>query len=523
MVSSSHRIASDIGVRTLKKGGNAIDAAVAMSLALGVVTPPLSGIGGGGFALVYLRASGQTFMLDFRETAPGDSRPDMFHLVVDGRVEGDANRLGHVAVAVPGEIAGLSALVEEHGNMNFKNHLLSAAKIAERGCPVSKYVSRIMETEEAMLRINRFKEIGRIFLKNGKTRKEGALLIQNELAQSYKKIANDGIAAFYDGEIATRIVEEIARGRGTISRDDLRSYRPVTRSPVTGSYRDHEILSAYPPSAGGTQLIQILNILETYDIAAMGHNSSQAIHVMVEAMKLAFAGRDNTYGDPDFVEVRVSDLTSKKRASKLRNGISSAEASPDRNSGVESKLWSGTNHVAVIDEQRNAVSLTDSVDCWFASGIVVPGTGILLNDEMHDFNPRPGKKNSIASGKRPASSMTPTIILRDGEPMMAFGASGATKIVTSCVQTMVNMVDFGMTIQDSVGKPRFHCEGGQVDIENVQLGDTILGLKRMGHRVKVTEGYSLYFGGVHGVQSDPETYRLVGGADPRRDGRALGY
>jgi gamma-glutamyltranspeptidase/glutathione hydrolase len=354
----------------------------------------------------------------------------------------------------------------------------------------------------------------------------GDKLVLKELAKSYRMIAEKGPDVFYKGEIADAIEKEMkASGKGLITKADLAAYKPTIRTPVRGTYRGYEIISMSPPSSGGTHVIEILNILEGYNMTQLGFQTPASLHIMAEAMKRAFADRAKYMADTDFVKVPIAGLISKKYADELRKGISM--------DAVGSKIPAGnplpfvgsgaTSHLSVIDKQGNIVALTQTINFFFGSGVLVPGTGIMLNDEMDDFNPQPGTSNSVEPKKRPLSSMTPTIMLKNGKPFLSVGSPGATRIISALTQIIVNVVDFRMNIQDAIEAPRIHCMTGDIFMESRIPKEVQEALIAKGHKLNVRGAVDLYFGGAQGVMIDPASGMLYGAGDPRRDGVAVGY
>jgi len=523
MVASAHPLSSKIGLEILKKGGNAVDAAVATAFGLGVAEPNASGLGGGGFILIYLARTKEVITIDYREMAPLKASPDMYRLTPQGKVVDDEITVGHKAVAVPGTLAGLTLALSKYGTMSLREIMAPAIQLAEEGYPVSKTLNGLMKDNYD--KISKFPAAAQIYLKDGLPYEIGDKIYLKDLAKTYRLIADKGPDVFYKGEIAEAIEKEMkGSGKGLIAREDLAACRPVFRTPVRGSYRGYEIISMFPPSSGGTHVIQLLNILEGYDLAGLGHNTSASLHLMAEAMKRVFADRSKYMGDPDFVQVPVKGLTSKKYAAELRQGISlekGAEKVPPGNPVPYES--GGTSHLSVVDKDGNLVALTQTINYFFGSGVLVPGTGILLNNEMDDFVPKPGALNSIEPRKRPLSSMSPTLVLKDGKPLLSIGSPGSTRIISALAQIFVNIIDHRMNIQEAIEAARIHCMTGEIFMESRIPKDVQQALIDKGHKVTVRKDFDLYFGGAQGVMIDPKTGSLYGGADPRRDGFAIGY
>lgn len=524
MVAAAHPLASQVGVEILKKGGNAVDAAVATAFALGVVEPNASGLGGGGFILVYNAKTKGVTAIDYREMAPLKATPDMYQLTPEGKVVGNETAEGHKAVAIPGTLAGLSLALKQHGTMSLKEVMAPAIRIAEQGYTVSKTLNAMMK--DNFDKLTKYPAAGAVYLKNGLPYEVGDKLVLKDLAKSYRMIAEKGPDVFYKGEIADAIEKEMkASGKGLITKADLAAYKPAIRTPVRGTYRGYEIISMAPPSSGGTHVIEILNILEGYNMTRLGFQTPESLHIMAEAMKRAFADRSKYMADTDFVKVPIAGLISKKYADELRKGISMDAVGSKIPAGNPLPFVGsgGTSHLSVIDKQGNIVALTQTINFFFGSGVLVPGTGIMLNDEMDDFNPQPGTSNSVEPKKRPLSSMTPTIMLKNGKPFLSVGSPGATRIISALTQIIVNVVDFRMNIQDAIEAARIHCMTGDIFMESRIPKEVQEALIAKGHKLNVRGPMDLYFGGAQGVMIDPVSGKLYGAGDPRRDGVAVGY
>lgn len=522
MVAAAHPLASQVGIEILKKGGNAVDAAIATAFALGVVEPNASGLGGGGFMLVYNAKTKAVTAIDYREMAPLKATPDMYKLTPDGKVVNDETLVGHKAVAIPGTLAGLTMALKQHGTMGLKDVMAPAIRIAEEGYTVSKTLNAMMK--DNFEKLSKYPAAAAVYLKEGLPYEVGDKLVLKDLAKSYRLIAEKGPDVFYKGEIADAIEKEM-QGKGLITKADLAAYKPAVRTAVRGTYRGHEIISMSPPSSGGTHVVEILNILEGFNMTRLGYQTPESLHVMAEAMKRAFADRAKYMADTDFVKVPIAGLISKEYAAELRKGIRMDVVGTQVPAGNPLPFVGsgGTSHLSVIDRQGNIVALTQTINMFFGSGVLVPGTGIMLNDEMDDFNPKPGTSNSIEPKKRPLSSMTPTIVLKNGKPFMSLGSPGSTRIISALTQIIVNVVDFRMNIQDAIDAPRIHCMTGDVFMESRIPQTTQEAMKAMGHKLNVRGAVDLYFGGAQAVMIDPATGKLYGAGDPRRDGMAVGY
>jgi len=543
MVVSAERHATEAGLATLRAGGNAVDAAVATAFALGVAEPYHSGIGGGGFLLIHL-ANGETIALDARETAPAAARPDLF--VAQGVAE-DASRNGPLAVATPGLLAGLALALERWGTKPLAEVMAPAIALAERGFPIGLRHARVLEAWRAMGLAERFPETAAIQAP-APGLAPGWRLVQPDLARTLRLIARQGPDAFYRGPLARAIADEVRKRGGLLSAEDLAAYQPRLREPLRGSYRGRTVVSFPPPSSGGVALLEALNVLEGFELAPLGAGSSASIHRIAEAMKLAFADRAAYLGDPDFVAVPVGPLVSKEYAARLRARLlpprwrrapwtwGRDEVAIDV-TGPGLDPWppaaGGTTHLSVTDAAGNAVAITQTVNLLFGSGITVPGTGIVLNDEMDDFSVAPGRpnafglvdtrgNNAVAGGKRPLSSMTPTIVLEDGRVRMVTGSPGGPRIISTTLLTIVNVFDFGMDVSEAVSAPRFHHQWipDELSVEPAIPADVLDGLRRRGHRVVVAERN---WSSAQAIVVDPKSGWQLGGSDPRTDGLARGW
>jgi gamma-glutamyltranspeptidase/glutathione hydrolase len=503
----------------MKAGGNAVDAAVAASLALGVVAPAFSGLGGGGFLLVRLK-DGEALYLDYREVAPRRAGPEMFELDSEGEPVGFANSMGYRSVAVPGTVAGLVYALENFGRLKFPEVAAPAIEYARKGFVVSPLLGYIMSNnvDNASLKFRRSPETARNWLKQGRTYRQGETKLSADLAGSLELICREGIDAFYHGRIAKALAGDMSKNGGLIDESDLASYKVKIRRPVTGSYRGLEVCAMPPPSMGGLAIVQLLNILENMDLAGTGLNTAETIATMAKAISVVWPGLRRGVGDPDFLASDLKTLSSKDHAAKLWFGRGERGATQVRGAG------SKTTHLSVIDGEGNVAALTESIECYFGSGVTAPGTGFCLNDTMHDFDPRPGGPNSIAPGKRPLSNMTPTLLLRDGEPYLVAGSAAGPRIVTATLQTILNVVDHSLDIQKAVDAPRMHYQGtGAIRLES-RIGPRVRKrLSEMGFEtetpnyVQLKPGFDVYFGGVNAVLVGRRG-ELHGGADPRRQG-----
>lgn len=532
MVVSAHPLASQIGLDILKAGGNAVDAAVATAFALGVVEGYSSGIGGGSFTLVHLANRWETLVIDGREEAPAAAKPDMYVDKSSGQVIPELSTVGVTAVGVPGHMAALALLLDRYGSMTLGQVLEPSVALADSGFELSQTYVRVLENQREKLL--RFPSTFAVFFHADSTLLGlGERLVQHDLSQTYAMIADEGESAFYRGEIARSIVRAMKSESGLITAKDLEDYQPEVRIPLLGSFRGYTIFTVPPPSSGGVHLIEMLNILERYDLGYLGHNSSETIHLLAEAMKRAFADRAVYLGDPDFVYVPVSGLISKGYADSLSRGVSRFHASEVRRAGDPYPFTEGqhTTHLSVVDRWGNLVAMTATINTGFGSGYVVPGTGILLNNEMDDFSIQPGvenfyglvgsEANAIAPGKRPLSSMTPTFVFFQGRPFLILGSPGGPRIITTVLQVISNVIDHGLNVQEAVDAPRVHHQWrpDRLYLEDGIPADVIRNLVSMGYEVQQGGAWSA----VEAILIDLETGMIYGGSDSRLEGAAKGY
>ena len=530
MVVASDRLAAEVGREVLRDGGSAVDAAVATAFALAVTLPAAGNIGGGGF-LVHRAAGGPAAAYDFRETAPAAASPEMF--LADGVYDAVRHHDSHVAVGVPGSVAGLHRAWSDHGRLPWRRLVEPAVALARDGFVLTW--ARAASLAAALPRMSRYPASVAAFSNAGVPYGAGERFRQPDLAATLELIADGGPAGFYRGRTAALVAREMAAHGGLITEADLAAYEPRVREPVRGTYRDYGVLSMPPPSSGGVTLVQMLNVLEGYDLQAAGHGSALNVHRIVEAMRRGFADRARHLGDPDFNPgMPVLRLTSKEYAVGLRAGIDPDRAS---RSGPDTFEWPAagneTTHLSVVDADRNAVALTTTLEQSYGSKIVVPGAGFLLNNEMGDFNAAPGlttaggligtAPNLAAPGKRMLSSMTPTIVTRDGRLFMVTGSPGGRTIINTVLHTILNVIDFGMNVQEAVDAPRFHHQWLPDELRYERRGlspDTLALLEARGHALAARTGQ----GAAHAIVFDAEADVLEGAADPRRaDAAAVGY
>lgn len=524
VVAAANPEASKIGVEVMKKGGNAVDAAVATAFAISVFEPNASGIGGGGFMLIRMAKTGKTVVIDYREKAPAKATPDMFVLDENGKVVNDEITVGGKASGVPGTVAGLLAALEKYGTMKRADVMAPAIKYAGEGIIVSKNLEGIIQDNYEKL--VKFDAASEVYLKDGLPYEAGDRLVNKDLAATLTKISKEGKKAFYEGEIAKKIADEVQKQGGLMTVEDLKNYTIEEREPVVGKYRDYTIISCPPASSGGTHIVQLLNMVENYDLKAMGDNTPESWHIWAESMKQAFADRAEYMGDTAYVKVPLKGLTSKEYAKEVVKKIDLEKAGKDIKIGDPSKYESGsTTHFSVMDKDGNMVAVTQTINYFFGSGVVVPGTGIMMNNEMDDFVPQKNMKNSIEGGKRPLSSMSPTLVLDPkNRPLMTIGSPGATRIIPAVALTISNVIDHGMTLQEAINAPRIaQFQSGKLNAEGRMSFESYNKLQEMGHEINMRGTYDNYFGGVQGIMMDYDTKTLQGGADPRRDGQAAAF
>ena len=531
MVASQNDTASKIGADVLAAGGNAVDAAVAVGFALAVTLPRAGNIGGGGFMLVYDAAADETVAIDYREMAPIAATRDMF-LDAEGNADPDLSRHSHKSAGVPGTVAGLYLAHRKYGRLPWKRLVQPAADLARNGFRVSNDLARKLEQSRA--RMCRFAAACRYYFRpGGEPYVAGERLVLADLADTLQAIADGGADVFYRGAVADKIVAEMESGGGLIDAASLAAYRAVIRKPLRGNYRGFDIATMPPPSSGGVHLLQMLNILEHFPVAEMGAGSADEVHLLAETMRLAYADRSKHLGDADFYPVPVEWLTSKKYGAELAATIDMHKARPssDVAPGVAPRAESmDTTHFSVVDVDGNVVSNTYTLNLSYGSGIAVDGAGFLLNDEMDDFVSKPGvpnaygllgaDANAIEAGKRPLSSMTPTIVFKDGKPWLATGSPGGSRIITTVLQVIMNMIDHDMNVAAASNAPRIHHQWlpDQLRVEVGLSPDTVSLLSAKGHTVVVMDA----MGSTQSVMRTDAGF--FGASDPRRpDALTLGY
>lgn len=532
MVASVDAMATRVGVDILKQGGNAVDAAIAVGFALAVTHPQAGNLGGGGFMLLRT-AAGRTTAIDFREMAPARASRDMF-LDKQGNADSKLSLTSHLASGTPGTVAGFALAAQKYGTLPLSTLLAPAIKLARDGIIVNDALADDLATYGKENLINHDNSRAIFYKADGQPYQKGDRLVQKNLAYSLQLIAQQGPDAFYKGKIADEITAEMAQHGGLIGKADLAAYRAVERKPVSGSYRGYEVFSMPPPSSGGIHIVQILNILENFDLAKWGFGSADAMQVMAEAEKYAYADRSEYLGDPDFVKVPQQALTSKAYAKTLAQQIDvnkarpSADIKPGKLAPYESNQ---TTHFSVVDKDGNAVAVTYTLNTYFGSGVVAGNSGILMNNEMDDFSAKPGtpnvyglvggEANAIQPAKRPLSSMSPTIVAKDGKTWLVTGSPGGSRIITTVLQMVVNSIDFGMNVAEATNAPRFHHQWlpDQLRVEKGFSPDTLRLLEAKGQHVKVLPA----MGRTQSIMIGPDGMRY-GASDPRSvDDLSAGY
>jgi gamma-glutamyltranspeptidase/glutathione hydrolase len=539
MVVTAQHLATHVGVDVLKAGGNAVDAAVAVGYALAVVYPAAGNLGGGGFMTVQL-ADGRKTFLDFREKAPLAATADMY-LDKDGNVVPDLSSKGHLAVGVPGTVSGMELALSKYGTLKRAQVIAPAIKLAEEGFALEQGDIDLLHT--ATDEFKKDKDLRGIFLHGGEPMRVGQKLVQKDLAKTLREISAKGTDGFYKGWVAKAIVDSSQSGKGIITQADLDKYKTRELAPVECDYRGYHVVSAPPPSSGGVVICEIMNILEGYPMADLGYHSAQGLHYQIEAMRHAYVDRNSYLGDPDFVQNPVDHLLDKDYAAKLRAAIDPQKAgiSQDIKPGVSPHEGNNTTHYSIVDKWGNAVSVTYTLNDWFGAGVMASKTGVILNDEMDDFTSKigvpnmyglvQGEANAIAPGKTPLSSMSPTIVTKDGKAVMVVGTPGGSRIITATLLTILNVIDYKMNIQEAVDAPRFHQQWlpEATNIERFALSpDTQKILEGWGHKFAGPQDanhLAAILVGAPSLDGKPVgNNRFYGANDPRRNtGLSLGY
>jgi gamma-glutamyltranspeptidase/glutathione hydrolase len=551
IVVSIHELASRAGVRIMQAGGNAVDAAVATGFALAVVHPAAGNIGGGGFMLIRM-ADGKTHFLDYREKAPAGATRDMY-LDAQGNVIDGASEYGYKAMGVPGSVAGMVYAEQKYGKLTLQQVMAPAIRLAREGYELSWGEARDLHDKY----LGKFPESRRIFQRDGNYYRPGEVFRQPDLARTLERIAAKP-DDFYHGALARELAAAMQKGGGLITSDDLARYEVKEREPIRGTYRGYEVISAPPPSSGGTVLIESLNILEGYDLGKLGSRSAESIHFTTEAFRRAFFDRAEFLGDPDFAKLPVAQLIDKKYGAAWRDSIDDAKATASKDlkrPAIFSELEQyaaahpqplanqespHTTHYSVVDAEGNAVSVTTTLNDWFGSRVTADGLGFLMNDEMDDFSAKPGvpnaygliqgPANAIGPAKRPLSSMTPTIVLKGSKLFLVLGSPGGSGIITTVANILMGVVDFGMNIQQSIDAPRFHNQWlpDVTFVEDPGISpDTIRLLRQMGHKVELSGGSSGIWSPSASdgecIAVDVKTGERLGASDARHDGKPLGF
>jgi gamma-glutamyltranspeptidase/glutathione hydrolase len=544
MVASVQPDASDAGVEIMKAGGNAVDAAVAVGFALAVTHPEAGNIGGGGFML-FRRANGEVHFLDYREKAPSKATADMY-LDKDGNVIADMSTVGYKAIAVPSSVAGLAYAEKNWGKLTLQQVMAPAIRLARDGFVLDYATAKDLQDDK----LAKFPESRRIFQRDGNFYQAGEVFKQPELAHTLERIAKNP-DYFYHGDMARELAAAMQTGGGLVTAEDLAAYEVKERQPIRGTYRGYDIISAPPPSSGGVALVEILNILEGYDLAKQGDRSAESIHLTAEAFQRSFFDRTEFMGDPDFSKIPVAQLIDKRYAAAWRESIPLHKATPSsdvKRPAIFSQLdqyanahpqpttvheSENTTHYSVVDPEGNAVSVTTTLNGTFGSFVTAEGLGFLLNNEMDDFAAKQGvpnmygliqgPANAVGANKRPLSAMTPTIVLKDGQLYMVLGSPGGPTIITTVANVLMGVVDYGMNIQESVNAPRFHNQWlpDLVMLEKFGISpDTVRILESMGHQIKDDREF---WGDAECIAIDPKTGERLGASDGRNNGKAVGF
>jgi gamma-glutamyltranspeptidase / glutathione hydrolase len=544
MVASVQPDASDAGVEIMKAGGNAVDAAVAVGFALAVTHPEAGNIGGGGFML-FRRPNGEVHFLDYREKAPSKATADMY-LDKDGNVIADMSTVGYAAIAVPSSVAGLAYAEKQWGKLTLLQVMAPAIRLARDGFVLDYSTAKDLQNDK----LAKFPESRRIFQRDGNFYQPGDVFQQPELAKTLQRIAKNP-DDFYHGDMARELAAAMQKGGGLVTAEDLAAYEVKERQPIRGTYRGYDIISAPPPSSGGVALVEILNILEGYDLAKQGDRSAETIHLTAEAFQRSFFDRTEFMGDPDFSKIPVAQLIDKRYAEAWRESIPLRKATPSgdvKRPAIFSQLdryasahpqpntvheSENTTHYSVVDPEGNAVSVTTTLNGTFGSFVTAEGLGFLLNNEMDDFAAKQGvpnmygliqgPANAVGANKRPLSAMTPTIVLKDGQLYLVLGSPGGPTIITTVANVLMGVVDYGMNIQESVNAPRFHNQWlpDLIMLEHYGISpDTVRILESMGHKIKDDREF---WGDAECIAIDPKTGERLGASDGRNNGKAVGF
>jgi len=528
MVTTANVYATMAGLEVLEQGGNAVDAAIAISYALGVCEPNASGLGGGGFMNIHM-ADGSELVIDYREVAPmGQDAYTWLDETGAVKNNGTANSVGGLATGVPGTVAGLEYALEHYGSgkLTRQQIMQPAIDMAREGYKAGGTLVGAMNDYYDYM-VTDYKVLGDYYLKDGMPYEIGDVITNEDLAKTLELIAEGGKDAFYTGDVAQAIVDTVASYGGVLSMEDLASYEPAIREPVKGTYRGYEIVSCPPASSGGTHIVEVLNILENYDMASLGVNTAESIHLWSEALKACFADRGAYMADTAFADVPLAGLTSKEYAKTIADKITNESQSWDAG---EPGAYEGNSTTAysVADKDGNIVSVTQTIECFWGCKIAIPGYGFIMNDQLHDFSTDPESVNKLEGGKKPLSSMSPTIVLdAEGNAFMSLGSPGGLRIWPTVAQVISNVIDHGMNMQDAIDCARIFERGNADGIcyepagENAPTAETLAALQAQGHALTEKGAWDLFFGGCQGILFTDDG--IEGGADPRRDGKAIGF
>jgi gamma-glutamyltranspeptidase/glutathione hydrolase len=527
MVVAAHPLAAEAGLEMLKRGGNAVDAAIATTFALNAAEPFASGIGGGGFMVIYSARDKKITSINFREKAPAKSYPEMY--IENGKTNEQLRRTHGLAVGVPGALAGWSYALGKYGTKTLVDVMQKAIQIAEEGFPVSKTFSKINKDEyEKLLQM-----VGEscCYLNEGLPFESEEKFRNPELANTFRLLASKGIESFYKGEIAGKIVTAVQEKGGILTHDDLTNYSPVEQTPIKGRYKDFTLYSARPPASGGLHIIQLLNIIDNWPVKEWGHNSVPYIHHLSEAFRFVFADRAQYLGDPDYLHIPETELTLKDYGKQIASQIKPdhvLNVYPYGDFDEKENEKESTTHLCVIDREGNIVALTQTINHFFGSGIIPEDTGFLLNNEMDDFSRDPESPNAPRPHRRPLSSQAPLILFQGEDPILVLGSPGGTRIFPTLTQIILNVIEFDMSLDEAIEASRFFSYSVRGETRPIALESRIAPviietLKALGHKVLVREDYDKYFGGAQGIMILPGKDIILGGADSRRDGYGAGY
>lgn len=527
MVVAAHPLAAEAGLKMLKQGGNAVDAAIATAMALNAAEPFASGIGGGGFMVIHLADTKKTVVLNFREMAPAAATPDMF--LEEGKVNETWRQRHGLAVGVPGALAGWALALETYGSRTLAEAIQPAISIAEEGYEVGATFSKINKDEYDRLLLNAGED--NPYLNDGFPYEPGDHFRNPELAEFFRLIASQGIREFYEGETAEKIVAAVQAKGGIMTLSDLKAFTVEEQAPLKGTYKDFTLYTNRPPGCGGLHILQLLNICEGWPLKDWGLNQAEYIHHLSEAFRFLFADKARYLGDPTYVDVPLERLLDKTYAAEVRERIHSgrvSESYPAGEFGMRPKENGNTSHLCVVDHEGNLVALTQTINSFFGSGIIPEGTGFILNNQMADFTPDPASPNAPGPHKRPLSNMAPLLLFREDTPFLVLGSPGGTRIFPSLSQIILNLTEFGMSIDEAIEAPRFFSYSSQGRARNLYLeariGEDIrTTLEGWGNVLTIREAYDKYFGGAQGVLLPSQKKLILGGADSRRDGAGAGY